>query len=77
MLIDSFYEILTHCHHHSHVADEDSEDIALFNDIMGLHPNLHEFITALASKEDLDAYHTFCRMVHICATILSCIYALT
>ncbi|KAH9040989.1 hypothetical protein EDB85DRAFT_2140153 [Lactarius pseudohatsudake] len=39
------------------------EDIKIFNEIMGLHPDLHEFTMAIASREDLEAYHDFCAMM--------------
>ncbi|KAI9445896.1 hypothetical protein H4582DRAFT_2052041 [Lactarius indigo] len=39
------------------------EDIEIFDEIMGLHPELREFTMAIASREDLEGYHDFCAMM--------------
>ncbi|KAF8259783.1 hypothetical protein EI94DRAFT_1812785 [Lactarius quietus] len=41
---------------------DNEDDQAIFNDIMGLHLNLHEFVTTLASNKESDGYHNFCQM---------------
>ena len=58
--------MLSRLHHHS----DSEEDKAIFDDIMGLHPNLREFVTTLASNEESDAYLNFCQMVRVCANLV-------
>ena len=44
---------------------------------MDLHPDFREVVETLASNEDLDGYHTFCRMVRICATLDAYMHSLS
>ncbi|KAI9429458.1 hypothetical protein H4582DRAFT_2028506 [Lactarius indigo] len=42
---------------------DDEGYLNIFDEIMGLHPKLHEFIMAVASAEDMEGYHNFGNMI--------------
>ncbi|KAI9461998.1 hypothetical protein BJY52DRAFT_1185340 [Lactarius psammicola] len=44
---------------------DNEQYITIFEEIMGLHPNLREFIMAIASVEDSEGYHNFCNMMNV------------